>query len=159
MVGGQQRGECVAVKAAPGAAKGRVFDDRVAHHRIGDVEPEALGFVVDQAGVDQLVQNLPHHTHLLGLVQIDLVPSAWLSRSSAGSSAVCNWSASMASRPTVATVVSVGRLRKMSPIPQMPKVRIRIPNRALTTQDPALERIACSMAMAMSARLPRQRSD
>src|SRR5215471_2259311 len=47
--------------------------------------------------------------------------------------------------PTVATTVAVGRLRKMSPMPQIPKTRIRRANRPLTTKDPALERIACSM--------------
>src|SRR5271168_3600789 len=50
--------------------------------------------------------------------------------------------------PTVATDVSVGRLRKMSPIPQIPKVTIRRANRPLTTMDPALERIAWSMEAA-----------
>src|SRR5690242_7547614 len=47
--------------------------------------------------------------------------------------------------PTVATTVSVECVRKMSPIPQTAKVRISSAKRALTTKDPALERIACSM--------------
>ena len=46
---------------------------------------------------------------------------------------------------TVAITVSVGRLRKMSPTPQIPKVRIRRANRPLTMKDPALERIAWSI--------------
>ena len=48
-------------------------------------------------------------------------------------SAVCSSSARMLWSPTVATTVSVPCVRKISPIPQIPKVRIWSANRTLTT--------------------------
>src|SRR6516164_10843388 len=72
-------------------------------------------------------------------------PNRALRRSSSRRMAACKSSARMLWSPTLAITVSFGRLRKMSPMPQIPKVRIRRANRPLTTKDPALERIACSM--------------